>query len=685
MSEWTPLAMEWWQQLALFLSLGLPGVPQGTADPQRLQLIPQNAVVAIAWDGRGAGTPGAAGLEGAWADPEIRRAITSLKSMSDAATRERSPQSIDHVQAVVREVMQHPGCLYVNIVPATESSHLRWEVALILQPIESGDAVLARLADHVPSWALKDVNSPGPQPYTTGLVTYQRLGSRLVWSMSDAVPGMARRLESGAGGLSQNPAFQQLRDDLKIDPSGSLVWIQIPEFPQPVSGWAAALKPWLAPITNWSVLATLAVDQGRVVARAGVRCPPEVLAQRTSQPSIPAEAWSRIPADAQVVAVAQCPLADVIAQGLRFVEQQLPGQRDPGGLFRRLEAEFGFDIVRDVEPAFGETWVLFSAPSTDGALGLGPVLSLDVTETQTARQTFRHVVELLQQNLSDEPKADLAIRTEDFIGQTLYSLRINDPQWGKISPSFCLTERELVLTLQPQTLRAYLRWLNGDYPHFGQRDDYEAFSASNAQMQIYVDPAPWTSVLWPMVPYVLGNVKSQSPLSGAEFDISRWPSTASVLEYLRPMTVVVAQTEWGWSAELRNPVSVVPPLLAGTVLWQGITAREPAVSPGSTLPDLGQPAELTIDLGTAEGESSPSSPTAVVPAAAETTAPRPRSAWRSLVPGLIRVVTPDDVELLIPNEAFQAIEDGPTPEQQQRREARKKSRSKAAKNSTDTP
>lgn len=676
MSEWTPLAADWWQRLALLLSLGLPGLPEGTTDPQQLLLVPQDAVIAVTWDGRGAGTLNAPGYAGALADPEIRRAVEALQTWSESSQNKADATMVDHAISILEQGLKYPGCLYVAVHPATETTPARWEGAIVLQPGAEKDAALESLRTHLPAWMLVDAQAPGPKSFTTGLIKFQQLDTRFIWSIGDPLPGMVQRLSTGTGGLAEQTDYQLLSQTVQVEHTGARVWLRIPEILPPAPGLSAPVRQLLAPVSSWAVLGTLGLEQQQVVARAAVRCPPAILAQRGTETPIPNAAWTRIPADAQFVAAIQCRLDTVLQHGLSYVESQLPERPEPGTLWRRLETELGVDLARDVLPAFGETWLISSAPSTGGPLGLGPVFSLNVTDPQAAYTVFTQAMIRLQQSLPDDPFATTRLTTELFEDRMLYCVQSTDAQLGRIAPCFCITDRELLITLQPQTMRAHLRFVSRNGPSFAERTDLPGTIPATAEARIFIDSPAWTAQLWPLVPYVINTSLNQQALRDLGIDASVWPSSSAMLAYSQPTTATIARTDWGWTAELRNPMSLAAPVIAVAAMLPALQQPTPSTLPNTITPELGQPAGLTIDLGTAEGDPATPATSPVVPAVAETPAsPAPREAWRSWVPGLIRAVTPDDVEMLIPDEALRSIEAGPTPERIRRRNARKNARS----------
>ncbi|MBI1345118.1 hypothetical protein GC163_02400 [bacterium] len=683
MSEWMPLAADWWQKLALFLSVGLPGLPTGSVDPQQLTIIPQEAMIAVSWDGRGPGTLNGQGFDGAIADPEIQRAIAALQTGLAQTSEEGAASATDHIAAVWQQISHYPGCGYVAFQPATQQSPPRWEAAIVISPGPDGPALLEQLRPHAPAWLLVDANAPGPKPFTTGLVKFQQIDSRLIWSVGDAWPRIAQRLATGAGGLATQSDFQGLSAALHAESAAARVWIRLPEVLPPAVGVSAPVREFVAPFTSWSALLSLQSEQGHVVARAALKCPPAILAQRGPAATIPPKTWTRIPADALYVAAMECDLETVLQTATAIVERQLPPGHQAGSLLRRLETELGIDIARDVAPSFGDTWVVSSSPSTGGALGLGPVFSLSVTYPQQAETTFMHVMKRLQSVMADDADATTWLKSERVEGRTVYCLQSTESPWHHVAPCFCLTEHELLVTLQPQTMRAHLRFLSESRPNFAERDDLARKISGASTAEFYLDGRALTSVLWPMVPFVIGQQLNQPELRQLGIDASLWPSTSAMVRYSAPTTARLQQTDFGWIVECKNPLSLAPPLIAAAAL---LTPPAPAMTPDSIKPELGQPMELTIDLGTAEGQPSPTPDTQVVPAVAETpNPPAPRNAWRSWVPGLIRAVTPDDVEMLIPNEAFESIEAGPSEERLQRRQARRNARRGIAEPATPTP
>ena len=62
-------------ELMILSSSGWMGMPPGERDANFLRAVPEDVALYVEWAARSAGTPGAAGIDGLAADPEVRARI----------------------------------------------------------------------------------------------------------------------------------------------------------------------------------------------------------------------------------------------------------------------------------------------------------------------------------------------------------------------------------------------------------------------------------------------------------------------------------------------------------------------------------------------------------------------------------------------------------------------------------
>lgn len=695
MNEVAHASSELLRQLLLLLSVGLPGMPPGASDPQLVSAIPADAVFAMQWSGRSAGTPGAEGLAGALADPEIARAAAAIRVLAQFTSRlERELPAGDETKAdtdwtaIAETWLRHPGCLYVTVGLPSQAglsgltSMIR--AGVILSPGEDIDEVLEELSTRLPAWALVDAHDPNaPQPATTGLVKHYRFGQRLAWSFSDNLAGVPERLTSGTGGLGGTPHFQRMLDQISLEPQGSWLWLQLPGHLANLATSATRLPPEvqsklqqeLLGLGTLRVLGATGLEGGRVVSRAAIECPALAGPAAMLFRPIRLENLRRVPADAHIVAALGCDLEALLAAAIDRVASMIPGDSDPADLRRRLETELGLNWKQDLAPAFGSTWVVSSSPSTGGALGLGPVFSLEVRDPRAAYAAFTQGMHWLQRALDGAGSANSHLTNELFLDRTLYTVQSGQRDAGGLAPCLCITDQELLITLQPQTMRSHLRFLERAGPTFADRVA-DAHWPAGAAAGVFIDAPRFTEVVWPLLP-----LAANAPLNcltefGLGIDANIWPSTAAMLQYSAPCTAAITPTELGCICEVRNPLSLAIPILAGLAL----PALQRADLPQSESAGAAETG-VEVDLGAPAGPAGeplpvtdPINDPAVQPAVhVETAAAK---AFREMAPGLIRALTPDDLEMLIPAEVFQRLEAGPDPERLKRREERRLEREK---------
>lgn len=634
----------WVEWIIALLAAGAPGLPPGPRDPQLVQVIPAESLVAIEWAGRSADRLPAPGLAAFAAEPEIRGAsaaalrwwsqrVTPLAEQpgpSWSAVRDQLPQ-------ILATAGHLPGCYFM--LPDGTS-------VLILSTGDATVATAQALRNVVPGWLMYETEPLIPNAFAH----YLRTERALVWTFGKDRRGeIAARLREPRDGLSKHPDYQRAWQLVPQATPAHLVWVNLYRSPNPLT--ASALPPMLA-VTN--------VEAGSLVQRGVILAP--IDPQRLAMPQPAREAARLIPADAHFAASTQL--------GVELMEQVIVAAAALRGVTvewnpQALVAGWGLQWNEDVVPAFGSTWTIYSAGSTGGAFGLSPVLSLDVRQPRQAYVAFTQAIERLQGWANTDPQERWQVRDTVEFDRVIYTLKETRGGLGLIAPSACLTDRQLLIALNPQTLRAHLRFLARGGPTLADHPEFAP--PPTAQFWCYSEPRPALEALWPFLTAALAQAAVQRPeLQQVGIDGGTWPSIAAVLPYVRPFQGNLVRDAESLRWELRHPLSGIAPLAAAGALWQSTQSRTPRPGSPDTPTDLGP----AVDLGTADGDASSAPMTGVVPAVATdapAAAPVKKRPWLS---GLVRGFIPDDVEAAIPAEVFRKIEEGPTPAEQAARAER---------------
>jgi len=643
--------------LISLLSIGLPGLPPGERDPKLWHGVPDDAVIAYEWSGQGSGTIGATGIDGAVADPEVRALFDAFRQLRPhRGDRPQPPSTIYEIPPddVARVLLSRPGCLYVALAPPESGLPplQRLRAAVIVNAGDQAEDVIQQLQPLLPEWMLRDTRAnPSLSALVTGLVQHRRAGPYLAWGMNvGATDEALARLTSGQPvGLVHMEEFSRRLNAANVERPSSVMWVHPTAVVDAVLQFvpqAAALKSQLPPEIAHGLVLVSGVEQGRVVTRGScARAEKPVI---TMSPDL----LRFVPADAHVVL---CGPLELDGQWLSKLAGLTPDGRDALEQMRSsLVAETTVDLGPEVYAAFGTRWTIYSAPSTGGPFGLGPVLAVQLKQPLLLSTYFPRVMARWSQELEKNPGSGWSLKIATVKNHEVYSLRTPNMAREGLLPSWCLTDTQLLLTFQPQPLRSHLQFLDSPQPRFITRLGPDLAFPDHATAWGFVDSSAFTRAVWPMLPFVIGR-------TNPDFDTSAIPSTAVILRHSAPTTFSVqARTDY-WLCECRNPLSLAAPIVAGAAMAAAIEA------PRSTKSEV-TPATLGVTLGSPDSTSS-----GVQPAVAAEEKPAAASA-RKLAPALIRAFTPQDVQSLIPVEVFRRLEEGPTPEQQQRKKERQEKR-----------
>jgi hypothetical protein len=346
---------------------------------------------------------------------------------------------------------------------------------------------------------------------------------------------------------------------------------------------------------------------------------------------------------------------------------------------RQLEQELQLKLS-DVFQGFGDVWTVYDSPSSGGLFVTGMVAALPVTDAAAARAVVDRVQALLIEGLppgSDD--AGTTLNSLSFEGETIHyfsssGFAVRYEGRPPFSPAFCLTERQLLIALHPQALKAHLRFVKSTAARFDPAEQIPSASGEFLSV-LYIDTPRIGQVLYPVLPLLLKPAAAEWQAEGIPLDIAALPSARAVLPYLRETTATVVRRPDGLLIEQRNTLPLVLSLLALPHLGRGYlpNGTELFELHGQGNRPVGAPA---VQLGAAEGEVIPVKVEEVGKPAPQEPSLLEKAARRSL-PFLVRSVIPDDVEALIPPVIFQKLAEPPDPDEAARRAAERQRRREA--------
>ncbi len=283
--------------LILLLTLGGPlnqflGLPPGERDPNLVHTAPADSLLYIEWAARGEGKAGAPGVDGLAADPEILRFFDRLQSgieqMLARDAGERAGETVKLLPQLVLTLTGQPGCLFLGFdakiplaegVPPQLTIMMAARAGVVVNAGEEADAIadtiksLIGAATRQPIDKLDHTNLPSPTP-----VQIHRHDNYIILGIGPAmVDDIADRLTDSAGGIADNEGFTDGWNDLGMDRSGLVTFLNIETGVQRI-GDLTGMRPQIDQGLQMSglegakwIMSVTGVTDGQVISRGHLK------------------------------------------------------------------------------------------------------------------------------------------------------------------------------------------------------------------------------------------------------------------------------------------------------------------------------------------------------------------------------------------------------------------------------
>ncbi len=466
--------------------VGLPlGAPPLPADPVAANLAPEKCLVYLSSAGMGT-ADGKSGnqTEQLLAEPEVRQMAAELRraitaGLAQAMKKQDVPETIsaEKVVDLAMVPLTKPLALYVSsfeIQP--EGPAIRGGLMMNLgDDAAKTEAALAQVLKQLLPAPAESVEIEGRK--------WQRLRLPLgpvVWGCKD------NRLWIGVGegeieamlkrASGKPPAWlTKLHEDLPIERVSTVAYVNLKAV-LPLAGPEVAETVTALGLGNVTSIRSVAgLDKDGFIKKAlvTVEGQPEGILRLADAKPLTAADLAVIPQDATVAAAFKFD-----PEAAWNIVQEIVGKINPGmkaameAAVGQMEQSTGLKLREQLLAPLGDTWRVFDSPGDGGAvLGLTAVVSLK--DAKQAAATQEKLLSLLRAALKDyENRAakgedegfGLArlVRTTrklddlEFAGQHIYIYDESGLFTPPVSPSWCLTDKELILALYPQSIKGYL-------------------------------------------------------------------------------------------------------------------------------------------------------------------------------------------------------------------------------------
>ncbi|MCC6126433.1 MAG: DUF1559 domain-containing protein [Pirellulales bacterium] len=254
------------------------------------------------------------------------------------------------------------------------------------------------------------------------------------------------------------------------------------------------------------------------------------------------------------------------------------------GTLAQWEAQFGPRPREEILRPLGDTVCLFNSAKEGGPIGGTAVVALK--DPQTAKATQDKLLPILESRRQANPSLP-ALQKADFNGREIYSLQ---PPAGPgmalampVMPSWCLTDKELIVGMTPEKIKAYLS-RGADFQSLAQSPEIAGLleGGSGPLALIYLDAKQMFDGMYASLPMLLAMASPALQQQGINFNASMLPSAESIRPHLLPLVGTVRKTSSGIEITERSslPMSVVMspanPVAIGLLLPAVQAAREAA-------------------------------------------------------------------------------------------------------------
>lgn len=323
-----------------------------------------------------------------------------------------------------------------------------------------------------------------------------------------------------------------------------------------------------------------------------------------------------VPRDATIAVACRISPEKVYDTILDLVEKLNPRAKEE--ILREGEAMkrvIGVGLRDDILSPLGDTWRLFDSPSEGSAIaGLTLVVSLkDPKQAAASNATwtdyFRKEIE--RQNKATESSRNMfagffpntqRIDTVKFAGQkiTVYSPGLFGPPFNL---SWCVTDKELIVALVPQAIKAYLS-RTGDFESLAKSPEVaKLFQGEGGPLKfVYADTRRVFDVIYPILIANSRQIFWSLQRAGIELDLALLPSARAIRPHLTPTMMAVRRTKAGIEVveqrSLPGPsvIAVVPAGVATAIMPMRYSPRPVATRASS----MNQMKQITLGLLTYE-------------------------------------------------------------------------------------
>ena len=599
---------------------GLLGMPPAERDPALIQAAPVDSLIYVEWSARSAGKPGAAGIDGLAADPEIqaliKKVVSTIQETIDRETQNGSqPEQIlgATLPKIGMTFLNRPGCLYVGYrappLPADQEPQvpniLRMaqglRLALIVNAGDQADQFerdLQKLLEIVPTVEankLDHVEIPLPIPIPDFALKIHRHKQHFILALGkEAVEDAIAGLDGKAQGLNSNPRFAKAWKRVDSPRIASVNWVDLkgardtaiklagPQMGAMILGMAGMVGA----DSLDALVGSVSVVDGRIVSQTFLETGGKTtgIFALASGRGLQAADFQDVPADADLIVSWSLNGAKIIGAIREVIGKVDPGSRERfEQMLSQFATEIGFRLEEDLLQALDDVWMVQNSPGAGGLFLTSAVGSVGVKDHAKAELAFGRLMKLLEAGLPGlresgfRRRRGVTLEQATFLGHTMYYINTVGDDFP-FTPTFCLTKRHVLITPHPQAMKAHLRFLNS------KQERAKMVLPDSGDVLVYtrVDTAKAVGLLYTLAPYFGTVMFSELQREGVDMTVFSLPSAKAILPYMQQSEMEIVRTDDGIMMRSRGSLpfgALLPPAVAPLFLFAPYRGVEMEVLP----------------------------------------------------------------------------------------------------------
>ncbi len=264
------------------------------------------------------------------------------------------------------------------------------------------------------------------------------------------------------------------------------------------------------------------------------------------QGTLTRDAFKRVPHDAPVAASVKLDAAKLFDAYFEIAAHFDPDavadmRREIGA----VEEQIGIRIRDDLMGSLGDTWTVYASPS-DGGIFTGWTASVAVNNRMKLEEVNNTLSRVAAAAFDDAPFAP-KIKQKKLGEHEINYVVV--PDRFPLTPTWCITENELVFGLFPQSVKSHVLRASGEKSLADQPQVAKALAGQRGPMMLtYIDSRTLIEMFYSFIQYAAQIGLNELRGEGVAIELGLLPSTGAIIRHLRPSVSVVRRTQAGLEA-----------------------------------------------------------------------------------------------------------------------------------------